>query len=241
VTAELQRRGYSPDAPAVAPTATLRIDLSRSLDRILASFSGNRRTQLRRSQREGVEIRIGNRSDLDTFLALHRATARRQRFRAMSEAYLRHHWNVLHTRGAVQLILACHHGQPLAGKLVTLFRDTVSSRLNGWTGGDPKLHAALACHWGAIAWAKAQGFRCYDLGGIDPRYAELLSARQPIPEAMLHSADNFKASLGAEPVLFPRAWHFTFAPFAHVVAEFGYARLNRSSFLQNLIDHFRNG
>jgi lipid II:glycine glycyltransferase (peptidoglycan interpeptide bridge formation enzyme) len=239
--AELERRGYAPDAPAVAPAATLQIDLTRSVDQVLASFSGNRRTQLRRSQREGVEIRTGNRSDLDAFVALHRATARRQRFQAMSDAYLRHHWDMLHTRGAVQLFLACHRGQPLAGKLVTLFRDTVSSRLNGWTGDHPKLHAALACHWGTMVWAKAQGFRYYDLGGIDRRYAELLSAGQPIPEAMLRSADGFKASLGAEPVLFPGAWHFTFVPLGHLAARLAYARLNRSTSLQRLIDHFRNG
>jgi lipid II:glycine glycyltransferase (peptidoglycan interpeptide bridge formation enzyme) len=241
VIAELQRRGYSPDAPAVAPSATLRIDLSRSLDQILASFSGNRRTQLRRSEREGVEIQTGDRSDLDAFLALHRATARRQRFRAMSEAYLRHHWDMLHARGAIQLILAYHRGQPLAGKLVTLFQDTVSSRLNGWTGDHPKLHAALACQWGTITWAKAQGFRCYDLGGVDRRYAELLSAGQPIPEVMLRSADNFKASLGTEAVLFPPAWHRTFVPFGDLAARLAYARLDRSGFLLSLIDHFRNG
>jgi Acetyltransferase (GNAT) domain len=241
VIADLQRRGYSPDAPAVAPTATLRIDLSRSLDQLLANLSGNRRTQLRRSQREGVEIQTGNRSDLDAFLALHRATARRQRFRAMSGAYLRHHWDILDARGAVQLILAYYRGQPLAGKLVTLFQDTVSSRLNGWTGEHPKLHAAVACQWGTITWAKAQGFRCYDLGGVDRRYAELLGAGQPIPEAMLRSADNFKASLGAEPVLFPPAWHRTFVPFGDPVARLAYARFGRSRYLQSLVDHFRNG
>ena len=241
VVHELQRRGYSPGAPAVAPAATLRIDLTSSLDQILASFSSTRRKQLRRSQRGGIAIRNGNRSDLDVFLALHRATAHRQRFRAMSEAYLRHHWDTLHARGAVQLILAYHRGQPVAGKLLTLFRDTASSRLGGWTGDRPELYVNLACHWGAIAWAKAQGFRYYDLSGIDRRYAELLSAGQPIPEPMLRSADNFKASLGAEPVLLPRAWHFTFVPFGQLAGRLAYAGLDRIGFLQRLIDHFRNG
>jgi len=172
---------------------------------------------------------------------LHRATAGRQGFRPMSEAYLRSHWDMLHGLGAVQLFFACYRGRPLAGKLVTLFGGTVSSRLNGWTGEFPKLHPALACHWGAIAWAKAQGFHYYDLGGIDRRYAELLVRKQPIPQELLNSADAFKTSLGAEVVLLPEAWHFTFNAVARLVVRYAYAQLSQKKRFHRLVDRFRDG
>lgn len=83
----------------MAPTATMRIDLSQSLEQILARMSACKRRAIRHSQRAGVEVRMGSRHDLDVFHSLYQATARRQGFKALSLAYLRHHWEALDPRG----------------------------------------------------------------------------------------------------------------------------------------------
>jgi lipid II:glycine glycyltransferase (peptidoglycan interpeptide bridge formation enzyme) len=241
IAAALAARDYAENAPAVAPTATVRIDLSQSLDQILAGMSATRRGDVRRSQRRGVEMRIGNRGDIDVFHAMYEATARRQRFAALSRSYLRHQWDALHSRGWLQLFLAYHQGRPLAGLWITAFHDTVAYRLPGWTGERPDLQLNVACHWQAIQWAKERGYRCYDLGGIDRRYAERIAVKQPVPDELLQSPAAFKTRFGGDPILLPTACQFTFNPVARLFGRVVFSQLAGRRSLQQLVHRLRNG
>jgi CelD/BcsL family acetyltransferase involved in cellulose biosynthesis len=241
VAAALAARGYRPDAPEVAPSATLRIDLTQSLDRILARMSPSKRSQVRRSQREGIEIRLGGPGDLDLFGRLHQATARRQGFVPRSRAYLQHHWDALHPRGAVQIVFACHKGQALAAMWLTVFGDTVTHRLSGSNLDARKLQPNVACRWGAIRWAKEQGYRCFDLGGIERRFAELLLAGTPLPDEFHRSPAAFKREFGSEPVLLPTASHATLNPVARPLVRALYPRIARTDAVRRLLHRLRNG
>jgi lipid II:glycine glycyltransferase (peptidoglycan interpeptide bridge formation enzyme) len=241
VVAELASRGYAPNAPSVAPTATLRLDLAPSLDQILSHMSARRRTQIRRSERQGVQIRLGSRDDLDLFCRLHQGTAQRQGFAALSRSYLRHQWDALSGTGSVQLILAYHDDRPLAAIWLTAFGDTVTYRLPGWSGEGKDHHPNVACHWGAIRWAKEHGYRWYDLGGIELSYALLLAAGRLVPEAMLRSHANFKTKFGASVVLLPTASQLTFNPLARVVVGVAYTLLSRYRAFDRLLNRMRSG
>ena len=238
--AELVDRGFTPGAPQVGPSATMRIDLRPSLEQILARMSASKRNQVRRSQRAGVRITMARRADIELFHQLHTATAGRQGFDALSTSYLWHQWDALHPRGAVQLILAHHDGLPLAGAWLTAFGDMVTYRLTGWAGHGGRLYANIACQWRAIQWAKENGYRHYDLGGIDRRYAELLIAGKPLPEEFQCTPGAFKRELGAEPVLLPVARQRAFDPLTSVIARV-YPRLSRSRSVRRLIHRLRNG
>jgi hypothetical protein len=239
IEAELLARGYTLGAP-VAPSATMRIDLRPSLDQILARMSASKRHEIRRGQRAGVTIKSGRRTDIELFHALHAATARRQGFHALSKCYLLQQWDAL-PRGAVQLILAYHDGRAFAGAWMTPFCDTVTGRLTGWVGQKGPVHPAMACHWGAIQWAKENGYRYYDLGGFDRHYAELLVARQPLPDEFHQTPYAFKHYLGAEPLLLPLARQRAFDPLTSFIARTVYPHVNRSRPVRRLIDGLRNG
>jgi lipid II:glycine glycyltransferase (peptidoglycan interpeptide bridge formation enzyme) len=71
----------------------------------------------------------------------------------------------------------------------------------------------VSCLWHAIQWAKAQGFRFYDLGGIHRPYAELGLKREPMPDGFHRSPDAFKIRFGGEIVLLPTPREITFNPF----------------------------
>jgi lipid II:glycine glycyltransferase (peptidoglycan interpeptide bridge formation enzyme) len=114
IAPSLAVRGYALEAPSVAPTATLRIDLSGDLDRIRSGMSAGKRRGLRRSERHGVEVRIGGPEDIDLFQSLYEATARRQGFVPLSATYLRHHWQSLRATGSMQVFFAHHQGRELA-------------------------------------------------------------------------------------------------------------------------------
>jgi peptidoglycan pentaglycine glycine transferase (the first glycine) len=241
ITAELAARGYGPDAPEVAPTASMRIDLSQSLDQILAGMSASRRKEIRRADRRGLEIRVGGRSDLDLFYALHHASAQRQGFVSMSRQYFEQHWDALYPRGFIRLVFACHEGTALAGLWLTAFGATVTERLAGWIPDERHLHPAVACRWEAIRWAKEHGHRYYDFGGIDRRHAELLLAGQPLPDRFHQTADAFKRQFGPDPVLLPAPSQFTLNPLARPIIHYLYPRLARTEVLRKLIHRLRNG
>lgn len=208
----LAARHYRPSAVAVAPTATVRIDLSASIETILAHMSQSRRRDIRRAERLGLDVRMADREHIGVFHELHRATAQRQGFSALSRAYLEHQWDALHRRGWLRLFLAYDKDRPVAGTWVTTFGDTVTERIQGWAGEDRTVPSNVSCLWHAIRWAKAQGFRFYDLGGVRRSYAELGLRRESMPDGFHRSPDAFKIRFGGEVVLLPTPSELTFNP-----------------------------
>jgi hypothetical protein len=92
-----------------------------------------------------------------------------------------------------------------------------------------------------IRWAKAQGFRSYDLGGIDRAHAEAILADQPLPPQFHRSPGAFKRELGADPVLLPKAHQLTFNPVARVLVNAVQARFSRHPRVGWLSHRLRNG
>jgi lipid II:glycine glycyltransferase (peptidoglycan interpeptide bridge formation enzyme) len=241
IAALLAARGYTPDAPDVAPSATMRIDLSQDLDRVLAAMSSSTRRQIRRSQKLGVEVRTGGRHEVELFHALYAATARRQRFEPLSLAYLRKQWDVLAPDELVQMFFASHEGRVLAAVWLTAFRDTVTNRLAGWTGEARQLQPNVACCWGAMQWAKEQGYRRFDFSGIPRADAELMIRGEPLPEAFQRSPGAFKREFGASPVLLPSASQFTFNPVARFFVRSVCPLLLRPEGIRWVVQRLRSG
>jgi lipid II:glycine glycyltransferase (peptidoglycan interpeptide bridge formation enzyme) len=237
----LAARGYDAGAPEVTPSASLRIDLSRSLEQIQAGMTSSKRNQLRRSQRGGVEVQPAGADALDLFHEMHLATAARQGFTPLSRAYLQAQWDALHPRGCVRIFVARHGGRPLAAIWVTAFAASATYRLPAWTGEGRELQPNVACQWAAIGWARASGFRWYDFGGIERRHLELIVAGRPLPDSFHRSPDALKRELGGEPVCLPAARQRTFNPLARAVVRALYPRLSRNGPLHRLIHRLRNG
>lgn len=241
ITNELAARGYTEDAPDVAPSATLVIDLAPDLDAILAGMSSARRRAVRQALKRGVQVRPGDERDIAVFQALHVITAERQGFGPLSVAYLREQWAALRPSGAVQLIMAEHGGRALAGIWLSAFGDTVTYRIPAWNGEEPQLQANVACHWEAIRWAKAQGYRWYDLGGIDRRYVEQMRAGESLRSGNEHSPAAFKVGFGGELRLLPRASQLTFDPLVRRVVRAGLSLAGRSRLARAFLTRLRNG
>lgn len=237
----LAARGYIGNAPAVAPTATMRVNLRQSFDDILGRMSAARRRDIRLAERNQIDVRIGGKADLDAFCSMHEATARRQKFAPLSRTYLQRQWNILHPLGWLQLFIARHDGRPIAGISVTAFADRVSFRVAGWTGEAAKFRCNAACHWSAIQWAKRQGYRYYDFGDFDRRMAETLIANPDAAGEQAQSPEAFKLRFGGDIVLLPMPLQFTFNPVVRAVAQVAFGRLAGRPSFQRFIHRFRNG
>jgi lipid II:glycine glycyltransferase (peptidoglycan interpeptide bridge formation enzyme) len=241
IAALLAARGYTQDAPDVAPSATMRIDLSQDLDRVLAAMSSSTRRQIRRSQELGVEVRMGGPDDVELFHSLYAATARRQRFEPLSLAYLRKQWDVLAPDERVQMFVASHEGRVLAAVWLTAFRDTVTDRLAGWNGEGRQLQPNVACCWRAVQWAKTQGYRYYDFSGIPRADAELMIRGESLPEQFQRSPGAFKREFGASAVLLPSASQLTFNPVARFFVRSVCPRLLHPATSKWVIQRLRSG
>jgi lipid II:glycine glycyltransferase (peptidoglycan interpeptide bridge formation enzyme) len=245
LAARLEQRGYDGGAMAVAPTATLEIDLTPDLDSLFARMSASQRRNLRKAQKLGVRVRRATDADLPTFHALQEATAARQGYQPLSLAYLQAQWQALRPLGAVEIFLASTPDapeRPIAGSLLTAYAGTVTDKIPGWTGEAAALQPNVACSWEAITWAKTEGFRTFDLGGVPRDAAVALLAGDRTKEA--HGERNpaaFKARFGGSVVMLPEALQRTFNPVLRPAVRFAWRQLVTSPRLKSFVNGLRNG
>lgn len=232
--------GFAVGPLAVAPEATIRLDVSRRDEVLLGRMRKSLRRSLRRSWQEGLEVFESD--DIEQFHRLHIAAAQRHGFTPRTLGYLQSQWEALRPRGYVAMLLGRHDGNVVAGLWLTRFGDTVTSRLHGWDATLPApRHVNEALDWGAISWARATGATVYDLGGFDRDSAVRLCAGLPMDHAFAKSSNFFKLGYEAIPTLLPRA---QFLVLNRVVRQAGRVLLPRllsSGIASGMAATLRNG
>jgi len=204
--------GFAPSLQPVAPTASVVIDLRRSEEELFAGMNTTTRRNVRAGQRHGITVREGTRADLPVFYRLLSQTAQRQGFTPEPAAYYDCMWEIFHPGGNLQLFISELSGQALGALIALAFADIVVYKRAGWSGELGKARPNQVMLWTSICWAKAQGFRFYDLEGIAREIAEAALAEQAIP---IENSDTYKLNFGGNVVLFP-------TPYARVIgADFG--------------------
>lgn len=162
----LLTRGLHPVEP-LQPHSTIHLDLTRSEELIFAGFSKGHRADIKRAERQGVQVRTGTQVDLPAFYQIMQATGKRAAFGIHNEAYYRQAWELFQPRsrlllaeidgtiGAAHLVFAGpHHGLYLYG---------------GASEAGLKAGANHLLQWAAIRWMRELACPTYDLWGIpDP-------------------------------------------------------------------------
>jgi hypothetical protein len=148
---------------------SLRLDLTRTPDELLAQFRKNTRYEVHRAERANLTVTSATGAgDIDEFLKLYLHLAGRKRFVADSPE---------HVRGILRWIVA----EPSRGALL-LARDGASAAGGAaivragqrcwyvWGASDKREHfsAGHTLQWHALLWAKSQGCTEYDFGGYTP-------------------------------------------------------------------------
>jgi lipid II:glycine glycyltransferase (peptidoglycan interpeptide bridge formation enzyme) len=222
--AELVRRGFDPSPLEAAPVATVLVDLARDDDRLLGAFRASARSNIRKAERRGVNIRVGDESDLATFARLVDRTGRRQSFAPYPPSYYERMWRLFAETGHSRLLLAEHEGRVLSGVLVIGFGDTAVYKMGGWSGERRDIHPNELAHWHAMRWAREVGHRYYDLEGIPVSIARAL-LRGETPEGARHGTPRFKLGFGGEVRLYPGAFDRGRPRFAGTLARRAAPRL----------------
>jgi peptidoglycan pentaglycine glycine transferase (the first glycine) len=195
------------DLVELYPTATLLVDVGRGEDEMLAGMRKSTRYKIRRAQRLGVTVRHdGGLDDVAVFHQMLALTGERQGFAVPAPEYFR---SLLRTMGRqARLFVAEYEGVPVSGALVIAFGDRVSLKRAAWSGDHNAIRPNELLQWSVIRWARDNGFRLYDLEGID----RAVVADGRIDTTAAESVTSFKLGLGGRLALEPGAWQWTPSP-----------------------------
>jgi peptidoglycan pentaglycine glycine transferase (the first glycine) len=232
---ELTRRGFRPSAFQPESTATICIDLQPDLDGLLAKMTRKRRQNIRAAERRGVTVRRGSEADLPVFNHLKSAHAARIGYTPREEGYYTELWRALAPRRHIELFIAEYEGGPVSALLVIPFGDMCYHMERPWSGEHGDLKPNELLDWQAIRYAKSEGYRFTDLGGIRPD-ARATSSDGPAP-SQLTGWESFKLGYGGELILLPESYDYVYSPFL----RFAYRSIPRKWLpsLQTFVDWAR--
>ena len=155
--------------PSGETRVSLRLNVTKTEDELMAGLRKNTRYDLRRAERASVEVELSKQeSDIQEFLRLYLRLAERKDFAPDPEAHIHLviRW-LMGEPGRGALLLARHQTALVGGAVI------IRSGKRCWYvwGANDKHDQFSAGHllqWRAILWAKAHGCSEYDFGGYTP-------------------------------------------------------------------------
>ena len=213
----LQNKGFQASRLVPEHSASLTLNLEKSLDQILAGMRRQTRQDIRRGEREGIQILEGKYEDLDTFYQLYQVTGNRQGFVPYPWVYINTMWQVFQPQNNLMVLLSQYRGQIVSAVLLICFVDTVFGYLLGWSGLYKEFRPNNALIWGAIQWAQAHNYKKFDFGGINPEGAKAILAGKKLPDKIRNSPEFIKYGFGGEIILSPPAYDYLPNPLFNLI------------------------
>lgn len=202
---ELLGRGFRPSSAGIAPQGSIRIDLTADLAEIRSRFGKRLKSWTNRWESRGVTVRAGDERDLPLLAELMASSAHHQGYTPLPLDYMMALYRELAATGHAVLYVGEVDGTPVAADLMTGCGDMVRGRLSGFdrTGEAMRLSVPAAIRWEMIKWAKAQGYRWFDFGGLRPQtLAALLDGSDPSADSV-PTADQPKLTFGGTAFRYP--------------------------------------
>ncbi len=171
----LARAGWQPPASGGAGFATgqpqhvfwLPLD-GRSLDDVFAGFNQLWRRNVRKADKSGVSVRLGERDDLGEFHTLYRETAERDHFTPRPLDYFTGMWDAMTGEAPhrLRLYLAHHEGDLVAATTMVQVGEHAWYSYGASSTAKRDVRGSNAVQWRMISDAHATGAAVYDLRGI---------------------------------------------------------------------------
>jgi lipid II:glycine glycyltransferase (peptidoglycan interpeptide bridge formation enzyme) len=204
---ELLRRGFRPSSAGIAPQGSIRIDLTADLAEIRSRFGKRLKSWTNRWESRGVTVRPGTEQDVPLLAELMASSAQHQGYTPLPLDYMTALYRELASTGHVVMFVGEVDGVPVAVDLMTGCGEMVRGRLSGFdrSGEAMRLSVPAAIRWELIKWAKTQGYRWFDFGGLRPEtLAALLDSADHNADAV-HTADQPKITFGGTAFRYPTA------------------------------------
>lgn len=205
ISSELLRQGFRPSSAGIAPTGSIRIDLTAELAEIRSRFGKRLKSWTNRWASRGVTVRIGDERDVPLLVDLMAMSSRHQGYLPLPAEYIATLYRELAATGHAALFVGEVHGAPVAADLVTRCGDMVRGRLSGFDRGEEasRLSVPAAVRWEILQWAKAHGYRWFDFGGLRPETVDALLNGDHRKSADWPPTDQPKVTFGGTAYRYP--------------------------------------
>lgn len=193
-------------------TVILRLDETEA---ILKRMNQSTRRNIRKSEKNGVIVRQGSRTDVANFNALLQETADRQEFGVHVPAYYERIYETFvagKTPVRATLLMASIDGEDVAGIFVFAL-GTQSWYLYGASGGDERQsRASYGIQWAGVQWALRQGATSYDMVGVPDYEPTVLEEHFAEADGGMWGVYRFKRGWGGQVVRTVGAWDRVYQP-----------------------------
>jgi lipid II:glycine glycyltransferase (peptidoglycan interpeptide bridge formation enzyme) len=203
VLQDLQIAGWQFSPDQVQFRNTVLIDLTPTLDDLLANMKQKTRYNIRLAERKGVTVRVASLADTALLYRLYAETAARDDFVIREQAYYQTLWSTMMEAGLAEPLIAEVQGEPVAGVVIFRFAGKAWYMQGMSRPAHREKMPNYLLQWQAIQRAKASGCTVYDLWGAPDVFHET----DP-----LWGVYRFKEGLGGKVVRHVGAWDFPVRP-----------------------------
>lgn len=145
---------------------TFQIDLTKSEEDLMKSFSSKTRYNIRLASKKGVRVIEDNSKEaFEKYLELTRETTQRDKFYAHSEKYHRLMWEVLHKADIAHLLVAKYNGEIITTWILFAYDKVLYYPYGASTQKHKNVMANNLMMWEAIRWGKKHHLGVFDLWG----------------------------------------------------------------------------
>ena len=172
VKAYLEKTGWTFSDDQIQFRNTVTIDLTQAEDDILMAMSGNTRRKVRQAEKKDVTIRPATIEDIDTLYALYNITGDRNDFLIRPKNYYIKLWRYFMENNLAHALIAEYKGQAIAQVILFHFGETCWYFYGASSNAERNRMPNYALQWEAMKWAKAQGYKNYDMWGAPNDFTE---------------------------------------------------------------------
>lgn len=196
VDQQLDFPGFITSRFNIQPPNTLLINLNEAETVLLQKMRQKTRYNVNLAVKKGVSVEPWN--DIAGFHNMVKVTGERDGFGVHTQEYYQQVYDLFHSTGMCELLVARFDDQPLAA-LMVFSRGNRAWYVYGASNDQERNRMpAYLLQWEAIRWAQARGCQVYDLWGIPDKNEEYLEANYLNRNDGLWGVYRFKRGFGGK-------------------------------------------
>ena len=214
----LRQADFRPSNQTIQPPRTILIDLEDEEETLLARMKQKTRYNIRLAERKGVSVRPWH--DIDGFASMTQETAERDAFGAHNQAYFQKAYDLFHSVGKCELLVAEVEGEPVAALMVFAQGKRAWYLYGASRDAHRQKMPTYLLQWEAMRWAKMKGCYVYDLWGIPDANEETLEEQFMARSDGLWGVYRFKRGFGGTVSRTIGAWDRVYNPMIYRLYSF---------------------
>ncbi len=206
--------GFQASPHSIQPPRTILMDIQGDESAILGRMKQKTRYNIRLALKKGIVVKPF--ADIELFYQLMYLTGKRDQFGVHSREYYQRTYELFHSKGACEMLLAEFEGQPISALMVFAH----GRRAWYFYGASVDQHRErmpnYLLQWEAIRWARKQGCTEYDLWGVPDEDEETLEANFTQRAEGLWGVYRFKRGFGGRVMRAAGPWDRVYKPVMYI-------------------------